>query len=455
MPTVQFGGLISGLDTSAIVDSLVALERRSINVLSAQKATFQTQQVVISLLSSNLAALKTAAQDLADSTDFAKKSAASSDTSVLTASADTTAAPGTYDVSVTALAKAKSLESTSQTSQTAMIGTGTLTLTIGSVNTAITVDSSNNTLDGLRDAINNSAADVTASIVNVGASTADYRLIVQSNKTGLANEVTITSSLTGGNGNDPFSGGGTVVQAAADAQFTVNGLAVARSSNTVSDVITGVTFTLVKDAASATITVSDDTAAIKSTIEAFVTAYNDVIEVVNDQFSLDPNTQRQGPLAGDPALRGLQTRLRQEMFTPLQSNTTFSFLSDIGISFEQDGTLSIDDGKLTSALDSDPTEVKNLFLSTTGGVGKRIPDLVDAFVRAGDGVLSSREEGLSARIEGIDGKIAREEDRIAAFEKRLNDQFTALENLLSELNQQSSFLALQFSALNPVNTNRT
>ena len=334
------------------------------------------------------------------------------------------------------------------------MGTGTLTITVGSTSTNITVDSSNNTLTGLKDAINDSGADVNASIINVSSSsTPDYRLVVQSKNTGTDNAATLsgTSGLI-------FADTGTQVQAAADAKFSVNGLTVTRSSNTVSDVISGVTFTLLKEGdangtvdandSSSKVTVSSDTAGLKSAIQSLVDAYNTVAKLINDQFELDPDTNKQGTLAGDPVLRGVLSRLRKEFSTPGGNETSFTYLSDIGISFQRDGTLKIDDGKLTSALDSDPTGVSKLFLSSQNGIGKRIPDMVADFISSIDGTLTFRQNGITASIANIDNKIAREEGRIAAFEKRLIEQFTTLEQLVSQLNAQSNFLAQQLAVNN-------
>lgn len=445
MANVQLGGLATGLDTNALISGLVKAERRSIDLLQGQQIRFQAQQGVLTTLSGNLANLKSAAQALSLSTDFDKRAAASSDTSVLTATADSTAQTGIYNISVTSLAKAQSIQSTSYTSTTATLGTGTLTITVGGTNTTVTVDATNNTVASLKDGINNSGAVVTASIVNVGTSTPDYRLVVQSKNTGTANAVTISSSLSGGS--DPFVGGGTVVQAAADAQFTVNGLSVSRSSNTISDVIAGVSFTLFKESgASATVTVSNDTAALKASMQKFIDAYNAVVKLGNDQFKLDPSTNRQGTLAADPILRGALSRLRAAVSASGGNGSGFKNLSDIGIGFQKDGTLKLDDGKLIGALTSNPDSVENLFISSQNGIGKRIPTIVDAYISSAGGALTARQNGLSASIASLDKKILREEQRIAAFEKNLIDQFTSLEKLVNQFNKQSQFLS-QYLAL--------
>ncbi|MCS6924970.1 MAG: flagellar filament capping protein FliD [Candidatus Binatia bacterium] len=454
MATIQFSGLASGLNTSAVINGLLRVERRAIELLQQQKIRFQAQQGVLTTLSSKLASLKSAAQALSLSTDFSKRAASSSDTSVLTAVAGSTAAIGTYSIVVDELAQCKSVQSASFTSATATITTGTLTITVGSSNTTLTIDTTNNTLAGLKEAINSSGAAVTASIVQVAAG--DYRLLIQSKHTGTANAFTLSGSLTdpGGSLSDTAE-----VQAARDAVFFVNTLKITRSSNTISDVIPGITLTLRKASShpngtlepsdpSATLTVSSDTAAIQSAIQKFVDAYNEVVKLINGQLKLDPATQRQGALAGDPVLRGVLHRLRATLSTPSGQETTFAYLSDIGIRFERDGTLTVHSAALTSALESDPLAVSRLFLKSSNGLGKRIPDMVDEFIGGINGALTSRHDGLTASVTSIDKKIAREEERIAALEKRLLEQFTALERLLSQLSAQGQFLSRQLAALN-------
>jgi flagellar hook-associated protein 2 len=291
--------------------------------------------------------------------------------------------------------------------------------------------------------------------VNVSAGAiADYRLVVQNNETGTTNAVTISGTLTGGA--DPFAGGGQVVQAATDAVFAVNGLKIVRSSNTISDVISGVTFTLLDEGdqngaidatdPTAKISVVSDNSSITKSVSELVDNFNSVNKIVNEQFALDPNTNRQGSTAGDASLRGMLNRLRKEISAVGGSGAGFSYLSDVGIKFEKDGSLTLDEGRLAASLQEDPTALANLFVSAENGVGKRLPEAVDDFISAVDGSLVFRQKGIGQSIKQIDDKIAREEKRIAALEE-LVKKFTALEELVSQLKSQGDFLTQQLSAL--------
>ncbi|MBI2179369.1 MAG: flagellar filament capping protein FliD [Deltaproteobacteria bacterium] len=457
MANVQFGGLITGLDVNALISGLVKAEHRSVDILQNQKVRYQAQDGVLTAVVSALGNLKSAAQALSLATDFSKHSAASSDTSVLTASADSTAENGSNTIVVDRLAAARIVKSRSYTSESDTVGTGTLTITVNGTSTLITVDATNNTLSGLKSAINSSGAAVTASIVNAGSSASpDHRLLVQSKETGTANALTISGTLVPGSSN-PFQSGGTEVQAAADALFSVNGLTVTRSSNTVSDVVTGVTFTMLKagDAdgvvettdASAKVTVAVDSAALKSSVKKFVDDYNAVNKIINDQFKLNPDTHRQGALGGDASLRGVLSRLRNEVSAAGGIGAGFLYLSDIGITFQKDGALAVNDAKLASALEKDPTGVSNLFTLVQNGIGKRVPDAVDDFISSIDGTLTFRQKGLRTSVEQIDKKVAGEEKRIASLEERLTKQFSSLEKLVSQLKSQGDYLYQQLTAL--------
>jgi flagellar hook-associated protein 2 len=215
MANVQFGGLITGLDTKALIAGLVAAESRPIDNMQGQKTVLQARGAVYTALASALGGLKSAAQGLSLGNDFNKRAASSSDATLFTVSADGTAQLGAATVTVDRLAKAQSVQSVTFASETAAVGTGTLTIQTGTAATTINIDTTNNTLTGLRTAINSSGAKVNASIINIGSSAVpDFRLVVQSKDTGVANAVTVTGALTGGT--DPFAAGGQIVQAATD-----------------------------------------------------------------------------------------------------------------------------------------------------------------------------------------------------------------------------------------------
>jgi len=326
------------------------------------------------------------------------------------------------------------------------VGTGTLAITVGTTTVNITVDSSNNTLEGLRDAINDSGSEVNAAIITVSAGTTPtYRLVVSGRNTGLVNAATIDESgLTQGAG--ATAPGFTTTQAAQDANLLVDGIAVARSTNVISDVIPGVTLDLKNTSASEIqVTVNNDNETIKKQLNDFVSAYNDVITFINDKTKYDSATSTGGPLIGDATLRSLKRNLQSRITTAVSG--TPAILADIGVTTQKDGTLAVDNGKFDAAVETNLTGVGNLFLDATNGLATGITNFADSANRIGDGILSARIGGAQDQIKRISDQIARKEDALTRLQDDLTRRFTALETLVSQLNTQSAYLTQQLAGL--------
>jgi flagellar hook-associated protein 2 len=368
----------SGLDVQTIVDQLIQIERAPINNLENQTSTLQSKLKAFQSYNTKLSTLldklnnalfkdETAplsvpygfAQRLARSV-FAARTASSSDESAIAVSADKGASVGGYTVTVSSLARAKT-EASSNFADTSSTntGTGTLTLQVGTKDpVTITIDSTNNTLEGIRDSINNANAGVNATIMNDGSSS-PYRLLVTANDTGTQNAFTITDSLSGGQALNL-----TETQGATDAQFTVNGISLSKSSNTVSDVIAGVSLTLkATTAAPVQVTVGKDTDAVVAGIKEVIDAYNDVNAFANSQFRYDASTKTAGVLAGDMTLRTTLAKVRDILTGGVtNSYTSLHYIGEVGLEYNGDGSLSLDEAQLRKAIDSNPTAVAALFL---------------------------------------------------------------------------------------------
>lgn len=454
MATITFGGLATGLNTQAIIDGLVGIERRPITLLKNQQSALQNKITLYQSLSSKLGALKTAVTKLSSANDFFVKQAKSSNENVLVATASANAGVGAHNISVNDLARATTLGSAAfdDTSVTT-VGTGTLAVTVGTTPVNIPVDSSNNTLEGLRNAINDSGAAVTASIITVTAgATPRYRLVVSGKNTGLIHAVTIdVSGLTQGAGEQ--APGFTTTQAAKDAALLVDGITVARATNVVSDVITGVTLDL-KNLSNGEIqvTVNNDNEAIKKQFDEFVAAYNDVLAFINDKTKYDSATKTGGPLLGDASLRSLKRSLQTMITAPVAGAP--AILADIGVASQRDGTLSVNSAKFAEALETQLAGVGNLFLDADNGLAAKITTFADAANRIGDGILSLRIGGAQDQIKRIGDQIARKEDALIRLQDDLTRRFTVLETLVSKLNTQSAFLTQQLAGLNNQLNNR-
>lgn len=391
-PTMASPGVGSGLNVQSIVSQLMQVASQPLNQLAAQEASYQAELTAYGTLSGALSTFQNALGTLTDPTTFQTQSATPSDTSILGATADTTAAAGSYAVTVNQLAQAQTLSTAGQSSTTAAIGSGgttTLTFEFGTVSGGtlsngvysgasftqsgsqpsgtVTIDSSNNSLQGIADAINAANIGVTATIVNDGSSS-PYHLVLTSNSTGADSSMKISvsgdSTLQGLLSYDPTGTQNlTQTNAAQDATLSVNGLSVTSATNKVSGAIQGVTLNLLQ-AGSTTVAVSQDASAVQTAVQSFVTAYNSLQGTLSSLTAYDPSTQQGGPLLGDFTTQTIQSQIANVLGAQLPaSGSTYTLLSQIGVSMNKDGTLSLDTAQLQSALASNFNGVAGLFAS--------------------------------------------------------------------------------------------
>lgn len=442
LPTINFSGLATGIDTGAMIDALVKVERRPIDLLESQMSGLEFKLSLFNDLSSKLAALNTAAGKLSTSASFFVKKASSSNDAVVSATAGSNAVAGNHTVTVNSLARSATQASVNFASSTSNVRQGTLAITVGTTTTNVVVDGTNNTLAGLRDAINSSGAAVTASIVQVDAT--NYRLVVTGKNTGAANAVTLDETgLT--TGSDPLPGF-TVTQAATDASLTVDGLAITRSTNIVSDVLTGVTLDLKGlSATDIQVTITNDNAAIKTQINDFVKAYNDVMTFIQEQTKYDSKNKTAAPLIADSTMQSVQSLVRMALGTSVGG--TPATVTDLGFTTNTDNTITVDDVKLTDALTNNAAGVSNLFIDAVNGVAAKITASVDTLTLPSSGILTARIKGTQDSIDDIEDNIAEKEDRLDQFTEALVRRFAVLEALVARLRAQQDFLTKQLASL--------
>lgn len=388
-------GIGSGLDVNSLVSQLISVESQPLTLLKKKEATFQSQVSALGQVKSALSSFQSALGSLSKVSTFQAVKATAADTSVLSASADATAAPGSYAIQVSQLAQAQKLVTAGQASTTAPIGTGTLTFDFGTISDVtdassgvtskafasngngtktVTIDSTHVSLSGIRDAINAASIGVTASIVNDGSATPN-RLVLTNTATGAANGMKITvsnpdtGSLADLMSQDPATGGKQAMQqtiAAQDAKFTIDGLSISKPSNHVTDLIQGVSLDLSKTntGTPTTLTIARDTASVSAAVSKFVDAFNAVNKTLTASSSYDASSKTAAPLNGDSTVRSIQSRLRSMLSTSVQGSGAYSRLADIGVSFQKDGTLAVDSTKLNKALASNFNDVASLFATT-------------------------------------------------------------------------------------------
>lgn len=355
--------------SKALAEADVASKRQ---YLTDKQTQTQNKIAGFDLLSNALNAIKTNFEGLTKASTFNTLTANSSDTTALGASITGKATAGNYEVVVNQRAQAQTLASLGVSSQYTPIGEGTFNLTVGGSTKSITVDSSNNTLEGLKSSINAAGLPVNASIVNDGSG---YRLVLASQQTGAANNISISTTDSDGNDTDATGlsqfafGAGTnnMVQtiAAQDAAFSVNGLSLTSATNTVSGVIEGVTLNLNKAQAGVpvSVSISSDTTDVIDQVQGFVDDLNAMRDVIKylGSFTKDPEDPTKGSLRGEQALRSVESDIRNFMQVRGSTGGAIQSMADIGITSNLDGTYSLDKTKLTSALSSDSRAVSALF----------------------------------------------------------------------------------------------
>lgn len=463
MPTISFGGLGNGLDFGQVVEQLVNVARLPINRLNQTKTTLNTKLTDYTSLGTKLLALQSAADALRLTTTFDRTSVSVSDSTVLNASGSSTATAGTYTLRVTQLAQAhqittKAAKAVSSTTTDIVSGaSATFTFRIGSGADQTVTLAGTGTLEDLKTAINDLGAGVTASIVNTGSEASPgYRLVLTSANTGAGNGITIvadqtTLDLTNTSG----TGGVDTLQAAQDAVVvlgdpTLNPVTLTRATNTITDAVAGVTLVLNKTTGGSTVNVSvaRDTGAVKTHIKALSTAYNDIVKFVNERSTYDIATKQGGIFFNESTARTVLVQLRQALSTEVTGLSPYTSVGQVGFKTERDGTVTLDDAMLETALSTNYTGIKSLFINQPSAVGvaQRLNLAVDALDDVAGGALTLRKNGLTDRINDLTTEIANKDTLLSQYEERIRRQYAALDSLLRRLQSQSTFLQTRFQS---------
>jgi flagellar hook-associated protein 2 len=409
MATVSSPGIGSNLDVKSIVEGLMQVERRSLDTIKARKTDFQARLSGLGTLKSALASFQTVLGQVSQPSRFGGVKTSGFDNTMIAVEASPGSAAGQYALNVTKLAQPQVTVAAGQASASAAIGDGTptrLTISFGTISGgtlsdgqysgasfssdpsrtggSIVIDSSNNSLTGIRDAINAAAVGVRASIVNDGSGDAPYRLVLTSAEPGAGGSLRMdVAAVEDGAGHsaalesllayDPAGVQNLKQQAAAqNAELTINGIAIISPSNRVQGALEGVTLNLMKTGSTSLNVASDPTIA-KQAVGDFVKAYNDLTRTLNALTVNDPKATTVGPLASDTSVTVLRLQMARALAQTIGDGEVQS-LADLGIRTQADGTLSLDDARLTAKLASAPDDVTRLFAQ----IGKSTDSLVSA-----------------------------------------------------------------------------
>jgi len=446
---------ISLLDVPSLVSQLMTVERQPITKLNTKISNYQSQISTFGTLSSLTSTLQSSLTALTSA--FNSYTATPSDSSIFAATADTTAVAGNYSVVVSQLAQAQTLATEGRASATAAITTAAsdLTFVVGGASKTVSIGA-NASLNDIRDAINAAGIGVTASIVNDGSAD-PYRLTISAGASGTSNAVSSISITAPGDtapGDTALAallayGGGqsstvTEAQAAKDANLTVNGIAITSSSNVVSGAIQGVTLTLTaKTTNPATLTVQRDTGSVQTAINSFVSAYNALYSQMKSVSAYTTSGSSTTPvLAGDRTVRMMMDQVRG-ILTTAASGGTYSYLSNIGIAIQKDGTLQVDSSKLSSALSTNFAAVSSLFSSTTGFT-TRLNTWANSALDVG-GLISTRTTNLTTSIKTFNDQIDHLNVRMAALQQQYTTTYSNLNMFLAQANSTTNYLNQQFA----------
>ena len=475
---IQFGGLASGLDTGAIIEALLNVEKVPINQLQSQKSAEQKKLSLLGTFEGLVNALKDKAKDLSTVAGFNSYTVTPSVENAV--AIDVTGAPvkGAHTIQVNALATADSWAYAGVADDDADLGAGQLVLQYGAQSFTVDVTDTGSSLNEIAAAISDQTGGaVSATVVNVGASgTPSYRLVLSGQDTGAANQLTLSQTGIAG------LSGATELSNAVNASLTIDGLTVERSTNEFSDVVEGLSITALSTNAGAAFgfTVEVDSEGIKTKLNEFVDAYNAVIEFVNTQNTYDPD-KGAPELFGDNVLRAVRQELTSALFgvdisTVLADTEGYSTLGLVGIDVKANGTLEIDEELLDEKLEANPKLLADLFVDTdgfdNGGVASSDPGYyTDTSADSGvfekmwrgidklmdsktapsgkvlKGLFAARKETINTIIERMDDQIDALEIKVEQLEEMLIAKFAALEEVMAGLTAQQTALLSQIQSL--------
>lgn len=443
--TVSIDGIVSQLDTTALIEASVAIQRAPMLILQKRADAYEKQQESVAGIRNRLVTLSETIRKMDSQKEF-RAYAVFPQPSTFTIKANEGASLGTYAIRVDQLARSQSSSSQGFDTRDAALGSGTFSVTVGGVKTDLTVDASNDSLDAFAQSLD-AVAGISAYVIDTGAATGRYKLMVQGDATGASNAITFDGSgLAWGDVPAFTTAPGS---SAADAKIDLGGISLTSSTNKFTSAMPGIEIDLLSVSTTAeTVTVSEDATAMRQKLADVVTAYNDLLAYQGMQTVFNPEAGISGPLFGEPTTRGAVSDVSDTLMNRFSvPGTDLKSLAQLGVKTERDGTLSFDTAVFDKVFAADPASVETFLTSATGPL-TAVADRIDTlYVDSENGSLVSREESIESTIEQLNETIEASQERLDSLAARLRDQYTSMEILLGRVQTTESYLTSFFDSL--------
>ncbi|MBD8190809.1 flagellar filament capping protein FliD [Pseudomonas fluorescens] len=459
-------GIGSNIDTQAIVTSLVNAEKAPKQAqINTQTGKATTTLSSLGTIQVALDAFRAALDTMTASSSFTGLSGTSSDEKVATMTASKTASSGSFRLIVEQLAQPSKLSSKTFASGASAVVNATdkpTTLTISQSGKKFDVSiPAGATLQQVRDSINTQFGTAGMS-ANILTDSTGSRLILTSTTMGVGSDLTLS-------GNSGLDVGATVVDDPKDAKYSIDGIAATSKTNSITGALSGVDIKLVSVSALKTagdtstdaprtatlITVSTNTAALKTGVKGFVDAYNTLITAMNAQTKVTTNldgSTTAAALTGDSTMRSLQSAIRNE-FNALSGTGSFKALAQFGVATSSTtGLLSIDDKKWDAAVKTNAADINSMFTGTTGMLA-RMKTATEPYAKASTGIFATRSATLSESLKDLTKQQTSLDARMETLQNSLSAKYNAMDTLVAQLRQQSTSVMTTLNALNNPKTN--
>lgn len=441
---MYIGGLASGIDTEALIDQLLAIERRPMVQMQTRKDQLGLQRDAWRDINTRLNSLRERMGALRDTSLFHGRAASSTGPDIVSAVAAERAAEGRYELIVDQLAQAHRVKSSEHAKDATFQLAGTATLAGETIDFG---DGDQFSLQDIANKINESDAAVRATVV-------DGNLVLRATEAGVDNKITFgddsvwqTLGFVDGAGNIAEE-----LTEARNAMVRVEGVTVERATNVIDDLFEGVTFTLHEEG-SAEVTVSKDFDGIVDAVKSFVEQYNSVRNFMANASKSSEDPKQRGVLNGDSMVLRIQSQLRTGLMGGVSNEGSFTTLMAIGIEIDRYGTMTLDESKLRTALDEDADGVQRLFAADPeedgfSGVAVRLETTFQTWLQQNTGLLAERQKMFGNQLRSIDESMDRMERRLEMRERTIMRQMVQLETVMGRFQEQAMWLQGQLQQLN-------